>query len=485
VDVFANWIWQGCAVTLTATIMMHVLPRTSATLRYRVWWVTLAIVLALPWIPMFLPQSDAVSAPVAPIPTATATAIVLPDLPSWLETTLVGAWIVWIARSLSLVAAALISLAYAKRTARPFPLARESRLYFWTRMKSNGRAATLVISDDVRSAAVLGMGRPTIAVAPSVLKDLDDRELDQVLVHEWAHVQRRDDIGRLLQVLVKAIAGLHPAVWWIDRQIDLERESACDDWTVNVIGSAKGYAACLIRLATLQNGHTDGLLMPAAWSPSTLTTRIVRVLDGGRSRSTKRRLPSLACMSSLLAIAALVAAGFDLVVKPEHPSDSQPPSRLRTPTSEPVRNSGDLESLTARARTATAPQRRRPSSPNRARTTPSTHPVATNRGPSPQALMPTPTSTTPTVSPRHPVETATTMSIAPAELSALPGTHASVTGLPPDAAGAMGQAAPTQETTPWRAAADAGTSVGRGSQKAAVATAGFFSRLGKSIAGAF
>jgi hypothetical protein len=77
------------------------------------------------------------------------------------------------------------------------------------------------------------------------------------------------------------------------------------------------------------------------------------------------------------------------------------------------------------------------------------------------------------------------MSIAPAELSALPGTHASVTGLPPDAAGAMGQAASTQGTTPWRAAADAGTSVGRGSQKAAVATAGFFSRLGKSIAGAF
>lgn len=38
--------------------------------------------------------------------------------------------------------------------------------------------------------------------------------------------------------------------------------------------------------------------------------------------------------------------------------------------------------------------------------------------------------------------------------------------------------------TPWSKAADAGVAVGRGSTKAARATAGFFTRLGKSIAGA-
>jgi hypothetical protein len=39
--------------------------------------------------------------------------------------------------------------------------------------------------------------------------------------------------------------------------------------------------------------------------------------------------------------------------------------------------------------------------------------------------------------------------------------------------------------TIWGAAADAGVTVGKGSQKAAVATAGFFTRLGKSITGVF
>jgi len=38
-------------------------------------------------------------------------------------------------------------------------------------------------------------------------------------------------------------------------------------------------------------------------------------------------------------------------------------------------------------------------------------------------------------------------------------------------------------TTPWSAAADAGIAIGRGSTKAARATAGFFTRMSKSIAG--
>jgi beta-lactamase regulating signal transducer with metallopeptidase domain len=478
VDVLANWMWQGCAVTLAATIMMRLLTRLSATTRYRVWWITLAIVLALPWIPVLAPHRDTIAASAPAGTITTPTAIVLPNLPVWLEAMLIGAWMTWVARSLWLVGVALNALTRAKRSARPFPQAREARLRLWTGVKSTGRAATLVVSDEVRSAAVLGLGRPTIAVAPAILQDLDDGELDQVLVHEWAHVQRHDDIGRLSQVLVTAIVGAHPAIWWIDRQIDLERESACDDWSVNVVGSAKGYAACLIRLATLQNGHTDSLLMPAAWSPSTLTTRIVRVLDSRRSRSTTRRLPSLACMSSLLAATALVAAGFELVVKQQNVASPQRSSLFTNPSREPA-----PEPQAPTAVTASAPEnvtaRRSVTSRNRAHVTPIAPPITRSSAAMAQPIETTTSSDTP----EHPPETTRSSSVAPAELTALPGVHAPVTGLTPEAVSATGQ--PPSNVTPWGVAADAGVSVGRGSQKAAVATAGFFSRLGKSIAGAF
>jgi hypothetical protein len=67
----------------------------------------------------------------------------------------------------------------------------------------------------------------------------------------------------------------------------------------------------------------------------------------------------------------------------------------------------------------------------------------------------------------------------------LPGTasplpeHLSVRG------GTSSETPAAEAKSPWGAAADAGVNVGRGSQKAAVATAGFFTRLSKSIARSF
>ena len=45
-----------------------------------------------------------------------------------------------------------------------------------------------------------------IAVAPSLVETLDTDELDRVLIHEWAHVQRRDD-------LVNIAADRRPRCW--------------------------------------------------------------------------------------------------------------------------------------------------------------------------------------------------------------------------------------------------------------------------------
>jgi hypothetical protein len=45
--------------------------------------------------------------------------------------------------------------------------------------------------------------------------------------------------------------------------------------------------------------------------------------------------------------------------------------------------------------------------------------------------------------------------------------------------------APPEEPSPWRAAAEAGVSLGQGSKNVGLATAGFFTRLGRRIAGPF
>jgi hypothetical protein len=65
-----------------------------------------------------------------------------------------------------------------------------------------------------------------------------------------------------------------------------------------------------------------------------------------------------------------------------------------------------------------------------------------------------------------------------APLASTPGDQLAQPMAPPDAAQSGG-------VTPWGAAADTGVAVARGSQRAAVATAGFFSRLGQKVAKSF
>ena len=68
-----------------------------------------------------------------------------------------------------------------------------------------------MICDAVPGATVLGFHRPCIAIPPSLVEALTIDELDQVILHEYAHVQRRDDWSRLAQTLLLSVLWIHPA----------------------------------------------------------------------------------------------------------------------------------------------------------------------------------------------------------------------------------------------------------------------------------
>ncbi len=116
---------------------------------------------------------------------------------------ILAAWMVWASIQLVRFVSAIAAIRRARARSRRFPPHLESGLPHWSRIRSEGRRATLVLSNSVTSAAVLGWGAPMIAVAPSLVRTLDPDDLDRVLIHEWAHVQRRDDVMNVLQVAVR------------------------------------------------------------------------------------------------------------------------------------------------------------------------------------------------------------------------------------------------------------------------------------------
>src|SRR5208282_4759507 len=82
-----------------------------------------------------------------------------------------------------------------------------------------------------------------------LLPQLSAEEIRIILLHEFAHLRRWDDWTNLVQKIVKAIFFFHPAVWWIENRLTIEREMACDDAVVAQTSSPRAYASSLISFA--------------------------------------------------------------------------------------------------------------------------------------------------------------------------------------------------------------------------------------------
>ena len=88
----------------------------------------------------------------------------------------------------------------------------------------------------------VGFLHPAVILPEGLPGELAQPEMEHVLLHEAAHIARRDDWTNLLAKALGAGLALHPVAWCILRQIDREREIACDDWVVARVGAARPYA---------------------------------------------------------------------------------------------------------------------------------------------------------------------------------------------------------------------------------------------------
>ena len=461
-----NWIWQGSVVALITTLALAVIERSSARDRYLTVWAALLSVLALPIVP-YLWDGIADAAVSGGDAAAHAPFVSMPAAWWTSNTAVLVLWALWLAASAYRLASAARSLRRVKRASVRVPAARQARLRHWASVTSDGRRTDLRVSTGVHAAAVLGCGAPMIAIAPGLLDELTDDELDGIVIHEWAHVQRRDDLMHLAQSCIAVLAGWHPAVWWLGRQLRLEREIACDELAVAKLGSAKRYAASLVKLAGLPQGRMTLLPAVTAIGPSGLRRRVTRILSADRRSSSRRwRFAAAAAGASLCVLAgalggvrAIEAASSDVTDVIEAVAERIVPAVTIESALEQSPQAAPVPVLAMSPVAAGS----RPATRSREQT-----PPAVANPESPTAAMSVRETTA-----SHDAE------IGASRVSAAFNARAPATVSPSSAA------ANVRSVAPWRATADGGVSLGRESREAAVATAGYFTKLGKRIAGSF
>ena len=158
-----------------------------------------------------------------------------------------------------------------------------------------------------------------------------------VLIHELAHVKRRDVLQHLISSVATALYWFHPLAWYGMRQMRLEREIACDDCVLMAGEPACDYAAELVGIARQMKGISTPWAVCMA-SGSTLEERVRAMLDRARSHSpmSARAARSLLIVGlSAIGLLAAVEPGASSVHRPAAQSESEvPPVADSSPSKE-------------------------------------------------------------------------------------------------------------------------------------------------------
>ncbi len=177
------------------------------------------------------------------------------------------------------------------------------------------RRVMLCVSNEVAVPAAIGFFQPAIVFPASLFTQLSADEVKVIVLHELAHLRRWDDWTNLAQKIVKAVFFFHPAVWWIDNRLTLEREMACDDIVLAQASNPHAYASSLISLAEkLHSTRALALAQALLSRMNQMSRRVTQILDAKRPNTIAVAKPALALSAALLVLALCASPSMPGIV---------------------------------------------------------------------------------------------------------------------------------------------------------------------------
>ena len=172
----------------------------------------------------------------------------------------------------------------------------------WRALGGRGEAPPVVVSDDIDAPIVAG-AVAAVVVVPFASSAWSAERWRLVLVHELAHVRRRDGLATVIARLSCCVHWFDPLAWMAVRRLRVERELAADDAVLRDGARASTYAEHLLEIASGGRREVSGALAMAG----RFEARIVAMLDGARARGAVGAGRSVAIAGAAFAIAAIAA----------------------------------------------------------------------------------------------------------------------------------------------------------------------------------
>jgi bla regulator protein blaR1 len=298
-----NSFFEGLLLAALVWLVLRLVPRQNASTRFSLWMAALLSIATLP-------VAEALARVDRPITAAVSHAAL--TVPAGWGTALSIIWATIALMLLARVLVGVIQLVQVRNSAEEVDLAALDALPRQTLVEfQRHRMTSLCISDRVSVPTAVGLFRPAVVLPAWALSDLSAADLNSVLVHELAHLRRRDDWTNLLQKMVRAVFFFHPAVWWIESRLSLEREMACDEHVLANSEDPHAYAECLVSLA--ERGFLHRAVMMAQGAVHRVkecSARVTQILANGRPRTARASRWALvsAASGSVLMLATFAQA---------------------------------------------------------------------------------------------------------------------------------------------------------------------------------
>jgi HEAT repeat protein/beta-lactamase regulating signal transducer with metallopeptidase domain len=365
----ADAVAKATIVFLTAGLASFLLRGRSAAMRHMVWTLALVGVLVLPALSIALPrwQLDLVTIesasssqlpasgsqlPASSSPLSASSAFVrtpastrtLVSLPA----TLFGVWMIGALLIVGRLVAGVLAVQW---------MSRRTQLVLdapWLE-QAKSLAAELGISSRIvflrsRGAAMpmaWGLLRPAVLM-PAAADHWPAERLRIVLLHELAHVKRRDCLTHMLAQLSCALHWFNPLAWIAARHVRTERERACDDLVLAAGTRGPDYADQLIEIArVMRAGRFPAVLAGASLAMahrSELEGRLMAILDPSVPRAGLSRLRTSAA-TTIFALAVLPLASVQpwKFAAAEQPQGAPQTVAQTAPAADPVPTPGTAQ----------------------------------------------------------------------------------------------------------------------------------------------
>jgi len=316
-----NSLPEGLLIALFAWGTLHLLPKQNARTRFAVWFLALLVVAGLPVVGQLTAGGISHGRILGTLSGGTALAHAFGSAGVPAAISLPAGWalclfLIWLLAALAVMTRLAVGLWRLRQLRQSCveveaadldPAVASSVAELTSAGSSASRLVTIATSERIRVPAALGFWKPMIVLPTWALEELSPSDLSHVLRHEFAHLQRWDDWTNLVQKIVRALFFFHPAVWWIDQRLSVEREMACDDVVVAQTENPTGYASCLVSLLERSlTGRGWTMAQALVHRAREASQRLTQILDRNRPTATRVSKPALGMVGAFTLLCLIV-----------------------------------------------------------------------------------------------------------------------------------------------------------------------------------